>query len=73
MTISEQNDADLMRPMTRAGATHASPLLRSPAHLNGRTISVKRSCTGGNADFINMLAHDRLMSKRISKMESVQS
>ena len=72
MTISEQNDADLMRPMTRVGATHASPL-RSPAHVNGRTISVKRSCTGGNTDFINMLAHDRLVSNRISKMESVQS
>ena len=44
-----------------------------PAHVNGRTISVKRSCKGGNTDFINMLADDRLMSKRISKMESVQS
>ena len=44
-----------------------------PANVNGRTISVKRSCTGGNTDFINMLADDRLVSKRISKMESVQS
>ena len=29
--------------MTRTGATHASPL-RSPAHVNGGTTSVKRSC-----------------------------
>ncbi len=43
MTISERNDADLVRPIARAGATHASPL-RSPAHVNGRTTSVKRSC-----------------------------
>ena len=72
MTISEQNDVDLMRPMIQVGATHASPL-RSPAHVNGRTNSVKRSCKGGNTDFINMLAHDRLKSKRVSKVESVQS
>ena len=29
--------------------------------------------TGGNTDFLNMLAHDRLKSKKISKTESVQS
>jgi myo-inositol-1-phosphate synthase len=29
--------------------------------------------TGGNTDFLNMLEHDRLKSKRISKTESVQS
>lgn len=29
--------------------------------------------TGGNTDFLNMLNHDRLKSKRISKTESVQS
>ncbi len=29
--------------------------------------------TGGNTDFLNMLEHDRLQSKRISKTESVQS
>lgn len=29
--------------------------------------------TGGNTDFLNMLAHERLESKRVSKTESVQS
>ncbi|MDD5557183.1 MAG: inositol-3-phosphate synthase [bacterium] len=29
--------------------------------------------TGGNTDFLNMLDHDRLASKRISKTEAVQS
>jgi myo-inositol-1-phosphate synthase len=29
--------------------------------------------TGGNTDFLNMLEHERLVSKRISKTESVQS
>jgi myo-inositol-1-phosphate synthase len=29
--------------------------------------------TGGNTDFLNMLAYDRLKSKKISKTESVQS
>ncbi len=29
--------------------------------------------TGGNTDFLNMLNHDRLKSKRISKTEAVQS
>ncbi|RLI94664.1 MAG: inositol-3-phosphate synthase, partial [Candidatus Altiarchaeales archaeon] len=29
--------------------------------------------TGGNTDFLNMLARDRLRSKRISKTEAVQS
>ncbi len=29
--------------------------------------------TGGNTDFLNMLAHERLTSKRVSKTESVQS
>lgn len=29
--------------------------------------------TGGNTDFLNMLAHERLKSKKISKTESVQS
>ncbi|MBN1323329.1 MAG: inositol-3-phosphate synthase [Methanotrichaceae archaeon] len=29
--------------------------------------------TGGNTDFLNMLSHDRLKSKRISKTEAVQS
>ncbi|MCX6356517.1 MAG: inositol-3-phosphate synthase [Candidatus Aureabacteria bacterium] len=29
--------------------------------------------TGGNTDFLNMLNHDRLRSKRISKTEAVQS
>ncbi len=29
--------------------------------------------TGGNTDFLNMLEHERLLSKRISKTESVQS
>ena len=46
MTISERNDADLVRPMTRAGTTHASSL-PSPAHVNGRTASVERSWRGG--------------------------
>ena len=29
--------------------------------------------TGGNTDFLNMLEHERLLSKRVSKTESVQS
>ncbi len=29
--------------------------------------------TGGNTDFLNMLEHERLISKRLSKTESVQS
>lgn len=29
--------------------------------------------TGGNTDFLNMLAHERLKSKKLSKTESVQS
>lgn len=29
--------------------------------------------TGGNTDFLNMMARDRLVSKRITKTESVQS
>jgi myo-inositol-1-phosphate synthase len=29
--------------------------------------------TGGNTDFLNMLAHERLKSKKVSKTESVQS
>lgn len=29
--------------------------------------------TGGNTDFLNMLAHDRLASKKVSKTEAVQS
>ncbi len=36
----------------------------------GRTYQLN---TGGNTDFLNMLALDRLKSKRISKTESVQS
>lgn len=36
----------------------------------GRTYQLN---TGGNTDFLNMLAHERLESKRVSKTESVQS
>ena len=39
--------------------------------INGRD-SQFSSLNNSNTDFINMLAHDRLVSKRISKMESVQ-
>ena len=67
--------------MTGFPTTHITPgfQVRAAAAADagsggiGGGVSVKRSCTGANTDFINMLAHDRLMSKRISKMESVQS
>ncbi|TDI89198.1 MAG: inositol-3-phosphate synthase [Caldithrix sp.] len=41
-----------------------------------RGVHIKRTYqlnTGGNTDFLNMLEHTRLKSKRISKTESVQS
>jgi myo-inositol-1-phosphate synthase len=44
--------------------------------LGDRGVTLDRTYqlnTGGNTDFLNMLEHERLISKRISKTESVQS
>lgn len=44
--------------------------------MGDRGIKIKQTYqlnTGGNTDFLNMLEHSRLKSKRISKTESVQS
>ena len=44
--------------------------------LGDRGVTLERTYqlnTGGNTDFLNMLEHERLVSKRISKTESVQS
>jgi myo-inositol-1-phosphate synthase len=44
--------------------------------LGDRGVRLERTYqlnTGGNTDFLNMLEHERLRSKRISKTESVQS
>ena len=41
MTMSERNDADPLHPMTRSGATYASPLW-SPAHGDECSMSVKQ-------------------------------
>jgi myo-inositol-1-phosphate synthase len=50
---------------------------RTLARLFGdRGVEIDRTYqlnTGGNTDFLNMLARDRLVSKKISKTESVQS
>ena len=55
----------------------ATILHRQLAHLCAtRGIALDRTYqlnTGGNTDFLNMLAHDRLASKKQSKTESVQS
>lgn len=50
------------RTLTRLFADRGVPLERT-YQLN----------TGGNTDFLNMLTHERLKSKKISKTESVQS
>ena len=59
---------------SQVGATIVHRLL---ARLMGdRGVRLERTYqlnTGGNTDFLNMLEHDRLKSKRISKTESVQS
>ena len=44
--------------------------------FNDRGVKLERTYqlnTGGNTDFLNMLAHERLKSKKISKTEAVQS
>ncbi|UAB70274.1 inositol-3-phosphate synthase [Vibrio sp. SCSIO 43132] len=44
--------------------------------FDNRGVSLKRTYqlnTGGNTDFLNMLAHERLKSKKISKTQSVNS
>jgi myo-inositol-1-phosphate synthase len=44
--------------------------------LGDRGVKIERTYqlnTGGNTDFLNMLEHTRLVSKKISKTESVQS
>ncbi|MGB1093037.1 MAG: inositol-3-phosphate synthase, partial [Oceanobacter sp.] len=50
---------------------------RALAHIfAGRGIDVKHTYqlnTGGNTDFLNMLARDRLSSKKLSKTRAVQS
>jgi myo-inositol-1-phosphate synthase len=55
----------------------ATIIHRTLARLMGdRGVKLDRTYqlnTGGNTDFLNMLEHDRLKSKRISKTESVQS
>jgi myo-inositol-1-phosphate synthase len=55
----------------------ATIIHRTLARLMGdRGVGLDRTYqlnTGGNTDFLNMLEHDRLKSKRISKTESVQS
>jgi myo-inositol-1-phosphate synthase len=59
---------------SQLGATIVHRVL---ARLFGdRGVSLNRTYqlnTGGNTDFLNMLARDRLKSKKISKTESVQS
>ena len=50
---------------------------RTLAHLfNQRGVTIDRSYqlnVGGNADFLNMLARERLKSKKVSKTEAVES
>ena len=55
----------------------ATILHRAVARLfNQRGIGIRRTYqlnTGGNTDFLNMLDHNRLSSKKVSKTQSVQS
>ena len=59
---------------SQAGATIIHRLLTDL--FNRRGVKLERTYqlnTGGNTDFLNMLNHNRLMSKKISKTEAVQS
>jgi myo-inositol-1-phosphate synthase len=56
------------------GATIVHRVLTRLMHERGATIDATYQLnTGGNTDFLNMLSHSRLGSKRISKTEAVQS
>jgi len=58
----------------QVGATIVHRVLTRLMHERGATIDATYQLnTGGNTDFLNMLNHDRLGSKRISKTEAVQS
>ena len=58
----------------QVGATITHRVLTRMVHERGAKMDATYQLnTGGNTDFLNMLAHDRLGSKRISKTEAVQS
>ena len=58
----------------QVGATIVHRVLTRLMHERGARIDATYQLnTGGNTDFLNMLNHDRLGSKRISKTEAVQS
>ena len=58
----------------QVGATITHRVLTRMMHERGAKIDVTYQLnTGGNTDFLNMLARSRLGSKRISKTEAVQS
>ena len=58
----------------QVGATIVHRVLARLMHERGATIDATYQLnTGGNTDFLNMLNHTRLGSKRISKTEAVQS
>jgi myo-inositol-1-phosphate synthase len=58
----------------QAGATITHRILARMLEERGvRLVSTYQLNTGGNTDFLNMLARDRLGSKRASKTEAVQS
>jgi len=58
----------------QVGATIVHRVLARLMHERGAEIDATYQLnTGGNTDFLNMLSHARLGSKRISKTEAVQS
>ncbi len=58
----------------QVGATITHRVLMRMMHERGAKIDATYQLnTGGNTDFMNMLAHERLGSKRISKTQAVQS
>lgn len=58
----------------QVGATIVHRVLTRLMHERGAKIDATYQLnTGGNTDFLNMLNHNRLASKRISKTEAVQS
>ena len=58
----------------QVGATITHRVLARMMYERGATIDATYQLnTGGNTDFLNMLDHSRLGSKRISKTEAVQS
>jgi len=58
----------------QVGATITHRVLARMMHERGAAIDATYQLnTGGNTDFLNMLNHKRLDSKRISKTEAVQS